>query len=98
MWFKSGEEKIIVKETMDKFYQNRVDVLMTQVEGLQKDIKRLEWISNNPKKYQLGEVVDGCTVFEINCLDFEFKIFKKCDNYSWEYKGISKSGKTILLK
>lgn len=103
-WFKSYREitKIdvdnLLNKTMDKFYQNRVDVLMTQIEELKKEIKRLEFKCDTPKKYKLGQVVNGYTVYEINYLDQSFVNCNWFNTPSWEYKGINKQGETLVLK
>jgi hypothetical protein len=83
---------------MDKFYQNRVDVLMTQVEDLKKEIKKLEFKIDTPKKYSLGQDVNGYTVFEINYLDYNIIHFHCFNTPSWEYKGINKQGEILVLK
>lgn len=98
-WFKSDKEIIdeVIDKSMDKFYEDRVNNLMDRVEKLEKQNIMLEFQIQNPPKYKLGQVVNGHTIYEINCLDYEVVRFCRFNTPSWEYKGIDKNGNKISV-
>lgn len=88
-----------VNEYDKKYYKTTIAQLLTEFEELKNNIKELnannkllDFKINNPKKYKLGQVVSGFTIFEINYISSVNWDCRLMMSESWEYKGINKQG------
>lgn len=106
-WFKSVEEKTseFIKKAMDercqykiKYMDESLDRAHEYIVELRKEIKALNWKLENPKKYTLGQVVNGFTIYEIEYSETSTISFHCFNTPSWIYKGINKAGEKINVQ
>lgn len=105
-WFKKRDfvqesiERALVKERERKsaYTDESLDRAHEYIVELRKEIEALNWKLENPKKYTLGQVVNGYTIYEIEYSETSVIKFHCFNEPSWIYKGINNAGEKINVQ